>query len=106
MTPFKTPQNQEITYLEADINYTIFHLNSGKKIVSSATLKKHETDTRLAGFLRIHKSFLLNPEFIKNYEQHGKKATIHLSNGKKLAVSRRKISLIKNHITVNQVVIS
>ena len=100
MTPLKTPENKEITYLEADINYTIFHMNDGKKIISSFTLKKYETDSRLAGFLRVHKSFLLNPDFIKHYEQRGKKATVHLSTGKVLVVSRRRMVRIKNQITL------
>lgn len=95
MAPLKTPENNEINYLEADINYTIFHLNDGKKIVSSFTLKKYETDIHLAGFLRVHKSFLLNPNSIINYKQEGKKATIELSNGTKVQVSRRKIGLIR-----------
>lgn len=104
MTPFETPQNNEITYLEADINYTIFHLSGGKKIVSSFTLKKYERDIRLAGFLRVHKSFLLNPDFIIHYEQRGKKATIHLSTGKILSVSRRRISHVKNKIAPKRLI--
>lgn len=98
MTPLKTPNSNEITYLEADINYTIFHLKNGDTFVASFTLKKYETDNNLAGFLRVHKSFLLNPTFIKHYEQQGKKATIQLSTGKILKVSRRKIGLVKTQI--------
>lgn len=98
MTPLKTPENKEITYLEADVNYTIFHLKNGKKIVSSFTLKKYESDYRYAGFLRVHKSFLLNPQHILHCEQIGKKATVELSNGRKVNVSRRKIGLIRNFI--------
>ena len=102
MTPLKTPENNEITYLEADINYTIFHLNNGKKIVSSFTLKKYETDIQLNGFLRVHKSFLLNPQFIKHFSQHGKKGTIQLTTGKVLEVSRRKLNMVKNQILLDQ----
>lgn len=102
MTPLKTPENNEITYLEADINYTIFHLKNGTKIVSSFTLKKYETDTQLNGFLRVHKSFLLNPQFIKHFNQNGKKATIQLTNGKILEVSRRKLTMVKNQINLDQ----
>lgn len=102
MTPLKTPENNEITYLEADINYTIFHLKNGQKMVSSFTLKKFETDIQLNGFLRVHKSFLLNPQFIKHFSQNGKKATIQLTNGKILDVSRRKLSMVKNQIQLDQ----
>lgn len=102
MTPLKTPENNEITYLEADINYTIFHLKNGTKMVSSFTLKKYETDIQLNGFLRVHKSFLLNPQFIKHFNQNGKKATIQLTNGKTLEVSRRKLSMVKNQIPLDK----
>ncbi len=98
MTPLKTPENNQIAYLEADINYTIFHLNDGKKIVSSFTLKKYAEDNRLAGFLRVHKSLLLNPKYITHYEQQGKKASVILSTGQTLQVSRRKINLIKSQV--------
>lgn len=102
MTPLKTPKNNEITYLEADINYTIFHLNNGKKVVSSFTLKKYETDIQLNGFLRVHKSFLLNPQFIKHFNQEGKKGTIQLTTGKILEVSRRKLNMVKSQILLKQ----
>lgn len=102
MTPLKTPENNEITYLEADINYTIFHLKNGKKIVSSFTLKKYESDIQLNGFLRVHKSYLLNPDFIKNFNQIGKKGTVQLTTGTVLEVSRRKLSMVKNQICFDQ----
>lgn len=102
MTPLKTPENNEITYLEADINYTIFHLKNGKKVVSSFTLKKYETDAQLNGFLRVHKSYLLNPDFIKNFNQIGKKGTVQLTTGTVLEVSRRKLSMVKNQICFDQ----
>lgn len=102
MTTLKTPENNEITYLEADINYTIFHLKNGKKIISSFTLKKYETDIQLNGFLRVHKSFLLNPQFIKHFNQIGKKGTIQLTTGKILEVSRRKMTMVKNQIQLDQ----
>ena len=100
MTKTLPTKNTEINYLEADINYTIFHLNDGKKIISAFTLKKYETDNRLEGFLRVNKSFLLNPDFIKNCEKKGNKTSIELSNGKVVQVSRRKIGLVKGLMNV------
>ncbi len=102
MMPLKTPENNEITYLEADINYTIFHLKNGTKIVSSFTLKKYETDAQLNDFLRVHKSFLLNPQFIKHFNKKGKKGTIQLTNGEVLEVSRRKLNMVKTKINIHQ----
>lgn len=94
MNPLKTPKNKEIAYLEADINYTIFHLHDGKKLVSSFTLKRYQEDSRMAGFLRVHKSYLLNPAFVKSVEKEGKTATVTMQDGTSLKVSRRKVPLI------------
>lgn len=90
----KCPQSQEIAYLKADINYTIFYLQNGRKFVSSTTLKQHQA--QLMSFLRVNKSHLLNPDFIKSISKEGKKATVKLIDGSEVQVSRRKLSLIEH----------
>lgn len=94
------PLHTSILYLEADVNYTIFHLIDGRKMVSSFTLKKHEQKHELGAFLRVSKSCLLNPDFIKNCRRKGKKTSIELLNGKVVQVSRRKVGLVKGLINV------
>ncbi len=98
MSRLTYPQNHQIGYLEADINYTIFHLIDGSKVISSFTLKKFEQKYELRAFLRVSKSYLLNPAFIQCCQQEGKKASIELSDGKKVQVSRRKMGLVKGLI--------
>ncbi|CAH0996236.1 hypothetical protein EMA8858_02367 [Emticicia aquatica] len=90
------PQSQEIVYLKADINYTIFYLQNGRKLVSSTTLKQHQAKPQLISFLRVNKSHLLNPDFIKSVSKNGKKATVKLIDGSEVKVSRRKMSLLHN----------
>jgi len=85
-----------IVYLEADINYTIFHFSNGKKIMFPTTLKQYAGQETLRHFLRIHRSFLLNPRYITGLRKDGKKLSIQMINGKELAVSRRKKPLIKH----------
>lgn len=94
MTRLEYPSTESIAYLEADINYTIFHLKDGKKVVTSFTLKKYEKNSYLQGFLRVHKSFLLNPDFIETIEKEGKKATVNMQDGTKVRVSRRRLHLV------------
>lgn len=94
------PQNTEIAYLEADVNYTIFHLHDGKKLVSSTTLKKHEEVYSQYDFLRISKSSLVNPNFIKSIERNGKKAKITLLSGTEITIARRRLNLIKRLFTL------
>jgi DNA-binding LytR/AlgR family response regulator len=93
------PLHTNILYLEADVNYTIFHLINGKKIISSFTLKKYEQKQELGAFLRVNKSYLLNPNFIKNCQKKGNKTSVELSNGKIVQVSRRKVGLVKGLIS-------
>ena len=76
---------QEILYCKADDNYTEIHLKEERKIVSK-TLKHFETTLRDYGFARIHKSFLVNINYIQKYRK-GKGGSVILSNGKELAVS-------------------
>ena len=73
MLRLKSPPNFEINYLQADVNYTIFHLHDGKKIMSSFTLKKFEHDSRLSTFPRDNKSILLNPNFVQKLKKKASK---------------------------------
>ncbi|AFK03994.1 LytTr DNA-binding region [Emticicia oligotrophica DSM 17448] len=98
MITFNAPEKHEITYLEADVNYTIFHLSNGKKVVSSSTLKKYAEDAHMSDFLRVHKSFLLNPNYITHFTQEGKTGLIKLSTGKLLRVSRRRMTMVKRQM--------
>lgn len=79
----------EIVYLEADSNYTIFHIQKGNKIVASKTMSEFEMQLP-ANFFRIHKSFLINltrvTEFIKKDGN-----SVLMSDGSLLPVSRRKV---------------
>jgi two-component system LytT family response regulator len=96
MTSYDCAENMEIVYLEADINYTIFHFYNGKKTISPTTLKQHADKESLRHFLRVHRSFLLNPQYIIGLRREGKKVSIQMINGKELAVSRRKKPVIKH----------
>ncbi|GAB3515647.1 LytR/AlgR family response regulator transcription factor [Emticicia fontis] len=96
MTSFDCTENMEIVYLEADINYTIFHYYNGKKTISPTTLKQNAGKENLRHFLRVHRSFLLNPEYITGLRREGKKVSIQMINGKELSVSRRKKPVIRH----------
>lgn len=92
MTKTKYPDSSEIMYLKADINYTIFHLANGKKLISSYTLKTYEATH--STFIRIHRGTLINPRYIKSLEREGVTAHINLKDGSKMAVSRRRMDEI------------
>lgn len=79
----------EIIYCEASSNYTNFHFTGRPLICASKPIHEYETLLDDAGFIRIHKSFLINVEHVKEY-QRGEGGHIVLSNGDVVEVSRRK----------------
>ena len=95
MKTLEAIQSTNIIYLEADINYTTYHLIDGRKIISSFTLKRHQETQNLASFLRISKSYLLNPIFIENVEKEGRRMLVKVKNNKPMLVSRRKMKILE-----------
>lgn len=59
---------QNIIMLEGIINYTIFHMKYGKKLLYSHTLLSYEGDLAKYGFLRVHRGFIINPSFVQGFE--------------------------------------
>lgn len=86
----------EIVYLEADQNYSILHFRNGRKSISAFTLKYYHNKTEINHFLRIHRSFLLNPDFIRSIYKVGSVTFIKMSDGKDIQVARRKKILVEN----------
>ncbi|SFT36025.1 two component transcriptional regulator, LytTR family [Lishizhenia tianjinensis] len=81
----------EIIRCEADLGYTHFYMKSGKRILSSKTLKEYNSLLPEDTFIRIHQSHLVNVNYITSYN---KKGVVHLSNNEEVPVSVRKRSLV------------
>lgn len=79
---------EDISYLQADSNYTIVHRVSGQKLVVSKTLKEFEDILQDRGFLRVHKSNIVHLRYVKEYST-GEGGTIHMADGSEVAISRR-----------------
>tara|TARA_B110000211_G_scaffold234747_1_gene306024 strand:+ start:247 stop:939 length:693 start_codon:yes stop_codon:yes gene_type:complete len=83
----------DIVYCESDNNYTTVVTTDAKKIVTSKTLKHIEDTLPKNGFLRIHRSFLVNKSHIDSFNKVS--SEIELKNGNALPVSRaNKASLL------------
>jgi len=82
---FEVLEVNDILYCQADDNYTQIFLEDKKKLVSK-TLKYFEEALSENGFLRIHKSYLVNINEIVSYHK-GKGGFVVLSNGKQINVS-------------------
>lgn len=89
MQGFQVIDLNEILYAEAENSYTILHLSGKRKIVSTRTLLEYENLLADTNFLRIHRSFLINPDYITSY-QKGDGGIVTMSNGIEIEVSRRK----------------
>lgn len=84
---------QDIIYCEASGNYTNFHFTSHAFICASKPIHDYEELLSDCNFVRIHKSFLVNLEHIKEYIR-GEGGSVILSNAHEIEVSRRKKDLL------------
>ena len=81
----------DIIHIEADSNYSVFYLANKDKITVSKVLKEYEEILPDNQFIRIHKSSIVNLNYVKEYNSKNGLEVI-LKNGEKIAVSRRRAS--------------
>ncbi|HEX6333637.1 MAG TPA: LytTR family DNA-binding domain-containing protein, partial [Flavisolibacter sp.] len=79
----------DIVYCEASGSYTHIFLADGHKLVASKTLGDFETQLATFGFFRIHHSYLINLNKIREYQRHDGGYVV-MQNGKSLEISQRK----------------
>ncbi|WP_417939526.1 LytR/AlgR family response regulator transcription factor [Flavobacterium sp. RS13.1] len=85
---FIKPEN--IVYIKADNSYSELYLENGKKMIVSRSIKKFEDGLKNNPcFCRIHKSYLLNTDFVEKYDKSNG-GWITLSNKKELPISSEK----------------
>lgn len=81
----------QIIYCEADDNFTRFHLKEGKPLLISKTLKHFEQMLPRTKFIRIHRSSLINTDYVVRYTK-GKGGYVTMENNVELEVSPKKKS--------------
>jgi two-component system LytT family response regulator len=87
----KIVEEDNITYLEASGNCTMIHFADGSRYLDTRTLKIYEEILDEHKFYRIHKSHIINMNFIKEYiSEHGH--IIELKDGTQLPVARNRVS--------------
>lgn len=85
----------EIIRCESDGNYTHIILKNSEKITASKTLKYFEDVLPTRNFFRIHKSHLINLNYVEKYLK-GKGGYVHMNDGKDIEVAvRRKESFLQ-----------
>ena len=86
---------QDISCLHASGNYTTISVQ-GKKILCSQTMNTILQKINMPNFIRIHKSYVVNLDFIKHIDSAF--STITIDDGQKLIVSRARKKEIKQII--------
>ena len=76
----------QIKYCVSDSNYSMIHLQSGKKIMASKCLKYIANDLHSPKFKRIHSRYLINLIFLEKIDITNKKAC--MQDGDILPISR------------------
>ncbi len=89
---FQVVDLKEILFCEASGSYTNFNFTSKNIICSAKPIYEYEELLADAGFVRVHKSYLVNLLHIKEYIR-GEGGAVILSNSKEVEVSRRKKDL-------------
>jgi two-component system LytT family response regulator len=87
----------DISYCEADDNYTHIHLKNKKKVVACRTLKDIEEQLEaFPQFIRVHHSYMVNLNEVDKYIR-GEGGYLVMSDGSTVNVSRsRKEALLKH----------
>lgn len=76
----------ELSHCNADDNYTELHTVDGRRFVSARTLKDYEDMLHPLGFLRVHRSTLVNKAQITHLDN----GYVVLKNSTRVEISRRK----------------
>src|SRR5690606_32191115 len=83
----------KIIYCKSQNNYTFIHLENGKEVLISKTLKEVEKVLENFLFVRVHQSYLINPNYMQKYLKNDGGYVV-MSNGKSIPISNTKKKLI------------
>lgn len=86
---FEVKNITDVVYCKAEDNFTRFFLTDGTELLICRTLKHYEEALVECGFCRIHRSYLINLEYVTKYNK-GKGGFVTMNNGKELEVSATK----------------
>lgn len=86
---FEVVSLKDVVHCEAHDNFTDFYFVSKPKMMICRTLKFYEELLSDSGFLRVHKSHLINLEHVEKYKK-GKGGQLIMSNGSAIDVSPNK----------------
>ncbi|HEX8359822.1 MAG TPA: LytTR family DNA-binding domain-containing protein [Longimicrobium sp.] len=90
----------EITWIEADGAYARVHLQSGRPHVVRETLADLHPRLDPAIFLRAHRSAIVNRNFVREIQTHGRaEYYLVLAGGQRVPLSRRRREAVEESLT-------
>lgn len=92
----KTIPLQEIIMLQGIINYTILHLQGGRKILVPRTLKLFEMILENYDFLRTHRGFIINCVHLQSFDNE--ELMMIMTNNLQASVSRRRKDFVNERL--------
>jgi len=84
----------DVILLKGDVNYTILYLENGKQKLVAHSIKFYEPYLKTHGFLRVHRSYMINPNHVKEHNQIDE--YLMMTNGQKADISRRRRFILKD----------
>ena len=89
MEGFEIVTINTILYCEAVDNFTRFYLEGANPLLICKTLKYFEEILKEHRFIRIHRSHVINPDYVIRYTR-GKGGSVTMKNNKELEMSAEK----------------
>ena len=91
-----------IVLIKGEANYSIIYMDGGRERLVSHTIKYYEEHLENHGFLRVHRGYIINPTYVKEYNPE--EESIMMVNGVSANVSRRKKYLLRNFNSNNNAI--
>jgi two-component system LytT family response regulator len=89
----------EIIRVEADGNYSTFHIDDGREVIVSKPMKEFEDQLLENGFFRIHKSHMINIRKVRYFDK-AEGGSVVMTDGSFVPVASRKrddvIAMLEN----------
>lgn len=91
---------EEIKWIEAQDDYVLINSDKGRYL-KQKTMKYFETHLNENQFVRVHRSFIINVDFIQHLEQTETESyRLVLKNGKEIPVSKTGLQRLKKHFVI------
>lgn len=94
---------KQISFLVAQGNYTLFHLKTGEQVLTSLPLGSYVPMLEWYGFVRIHKSYLVNLDSLQECVIV-RFSIVTFPNGEVVEIARRRRNTLRKLFEMHQII--